>query len=80
MSRTLAYMQAMIGSFYMAVVVASLVSARRWSGNPVSRRGYKHLNPRRQMACSTNGFDLFGHFSPCRAPLFSRLQVILACR
>ncbi len=29
MSRTLAYMQAMIGSFYMAVVVASLVSARR---------------------------------------------------
>lgn len=29
MSRTLAYMQAMIGSFYMAVVVASLISARR---------------------------------------------------
>ncbi len=29
MSRTLAYMQAMVGSFYMAVVVASLVSARR---------------------------------------------------
>jgi voltage-gated potassium channel len=27
-SRTLAYMQAMIGSFYMAVVVASLISAR----------------------------------------------------
>lgn len=28
-SRTLAYLQAVIGSFYMAVVVASLVSARR---------------------------------------------------
>ncbi|MEP4148860.1 MAG: ion channel [Halioglobus sp.] len=28
-SRTLAYMQAMIGTFYMAVVVASLISARR---------------------------------------------------
>ena len=29
LSRTLAYMQAMIGTFYMAIVVASLVSARR---------------------------------------------------
>ena len=29
LSRTLAYMQAMIGTFYMAIVVASLVSAKR---------------------------------------------------
>lgn len=29
MSRTLAYVQAIVGSFYMAVVVASLISARR---------------------------------------------------
>ncbi|MEH6588043.1 MAG: ion channel [Halioglobus sp.] len=29
LSRTLAYLQAIVGSFYMAVVVASLISARR---------------------------------------------------